>query len=88
MKKTIKFVENPTRDKKDINRTPTRKDDSNNSKKNMTAKTNTVSQIPVSDSDQSMDIEDNDIDSMGWRGHLDIATTSKDSDLSDTDGTE
>ena len=62
-----------------------RKNDSNNSKKNVTSKTNMVSEIQVSDSDHSIDIEDND--SMGWRSLPDIAT-SEHSDSCDTDKTE
>ena len=55
---------------------------------NMTSKMNTVSEIKVIDSDQSMDIEENKNDSMGWRSLPDIATTSEDSDSSDTNGRE
>ena len=47
-----------------------------------------VSEVQVSDSDQSMDIKDNDNDSNGWRSHPDVVTTSKDCDSSNTDGTE
>ena len=48
-------------------KTPKRKNDSNNSKKNLTSKTNTVSEVQVSDSNQSMGTEDNGNDSMGWK---------------------
>ena len=41
MEKTVKFIENPTKDSKNSNRTP-KEYDSNNSKKNITSKTNTV----------------------------------------------
>ena len=47
-----------------------------------------VNEVQVSDFDQSMDIEDNDNDSMGWRSLPDMATISEDSNASDTDGTE
>ena len=84
----VKFVKNPTKDNKDVNHTTKRKNDSNNSKKNIISKTNTVSEIQFSDSNQSMDIGENDIDSRGWGSLPDIVTTSKDSDSSGTDGTE
>ena len=87
-KKTVTFVENPTKDNKNMNKTPKRKNDSNNSKKKITSKTKTVSEVQVSASDQSVDTEDNANDFMGWRSLPDIATTSEDSDSSDTDGTE
>ena len=77
-KNTFKFIENPTKDNKDVNKNPKRRNDSNNSKENITSKTNTVSEILVSDSDQRMDIEDNDNDSLVWRSLPDIATTFED----------
>ena len=60
----------------------------NNSNKNITPNMNTVSEIQVSDSDQSIDTEDNENNSMDWRSLSGKVTTSKDSDSSDTDGTE
>ena len=42
------------KDNKDINKTPKRKNDSDNSKKNITSKAYTVCEIQVSDSDLSM----------------------------------
>ena len=38
--------------------------------------------------DQSIDMDDNENDSIGWRSLPNMVTTSKDSDSSDTDGTE
>ena len=73
---------------KSVNKIPKRKNDSNDSKKNVTSKTNMVSEVQVSDSDQGMDIEDNDNDSMGLRILPDIVTTFEDSDSCDTDGIE
>ena len=84
--KTVKFIANDRRGNKDISRTPTRKNDNYSSTKNLTPKMNTVSEIQVRDSDQRMDMEDND--SMGWKNLSDIATASEDSNSSDTDGTE
>ena len=90
MQKTVKFIENPTKDKrqKDTNKTLKGKNVKNISKKNITPNMNTVSEIQVSDSDKSIDTEDNENDSMDWRSLPDMATTSEDSDSSDNDGTE
>ena len=61
----VKFVENHTKDNKNVNKTSKRKNESDNSKKNVTSKTNIVSEVHVSDSNQSMDTEYNDNDSIG-----------------------
>ena len=47
-----------------------------------------ISEVQVTDFDQSMDTEDNDNDYIGWRSLSDIVTTSEDSDSSNNDGTE
>ena len=83
--KAVKFVENPTKDNEDTNKTLNVK---NSSKKNITINMNTISEIEVHESDQSIGKEDNENDSMGWRNLPDMVTTSEDSGLSDTDGTE
>ena len=49
---------------------------------------NTIREIQVSNSVQSIDTEDNENDFFGWRSLPDMVTTSKDSDSSCTDGTE
>ena len=49
---------------------------------------NTISEIQLSDSDQSIDTEDNENDSMDWGNLHDTVITSEDSDSNDTDGTE
>ena len=84
-KNTVKFIENPT---KDTNKTLKGENVKNNSKKYITPYMNTISEIQVSDSDQSIDTEDNENDSMGWRSLPDMVTTSEDCDSSDTDWTE
>ena len=60
----------------------------NGSKENIPPNRNTVSEIQTSDSDQSVDIVDNENDSMDWKSLSKILIMSGDSDSSDTDGTE
>ena len=43
--KTVKFIENPTKDKKSMNKIPKRKYDTNNSKKDVISKTNAGSEV-------------------------------------------
>ena len=47
-----------------------------------------ISEIQVSDSEEGIDTDDNDNDSVGWRSLPDMVTTLEDSDSSDTDGAE
>ena len=86
--KTVKLVKNPTEDKKDTNKTHQGKNFKISSKRNATPNTNTISKIQVSDSDQSIDMDDNENDLIGWTSLPNMVTTSEDSDSSDTDGTE
>ena len=58
------------------------------SKEKNTPNTNTISETQVSNSNQSIDTDDNENDSMGWRSLPNMVTTSKDSGSIDTDGTE
>ena len=41
-----------------------------------------------SDSDQNTDIDENEIDSLGWNNLPDMVMTSENNDKSDTDGME
>ena len=58
--KTAKLIENPSKDNKSMNNIPKRKNNSNDNTKSVTSETNMVSELQVSDSDQSMVTEDND----------------------------
>ena len=51
LRKQSNSWKNPTKDNKDINKTRKRNNDSNNSKKGITSKTNTGREKQVSDSD-------------------------------------
>ena len=84
----VKFVNNSNKDSKDTNKTFKGKNVKNSSKKNTTPHTHTISEIQASDSDQSIDTDDNENYSMGWKNLPDMVTISEDSDLCDTDGTE
>ena len=55
---------------------------------NKNTASNTVSEIQTSDSNQDIDIDENDSDSMGWNNLCDMVMTSDNSDTSDTDGNE
>ena len=56
--KTLNFIRKITKDNTGMDKIPKRKNDSNDRKKNVTSKPNTVSEIQVSDSDQSMEIQE------------------------------
>ena len=86
IEKVVKFVDNKNRNNKDNNKPSKRKSDPCNSKKNMTSKTDLVTEIQVCDFDTSTEIEDND--SVGWRSLPEIVSSSEDSDTCDTDKME
>ena len=60
--KTVKFIENLNKDNKDTNKTLKGKNVKNSSKKNLTPNMNAISEIQASDSDQSIDTEDQEND--------------------------
>ena len=60
LEKLVRFVNNKNRNNKENNKTHKKKEETNNSEKNITIKKYSVTEIQVSDLDTSTEIEDND----------------------------
>ena len=80
--KVVKAVDNENRNNKDNNKSHKKRSNSSNNKKSTASKTDSVTEIQVSNTYTSIDIEDKD--SIGWKSLPKIASTSEDSDTCDT----